>query len=216
MSSSERLGRLAVFGALAAAGLVLGGCAREAGGGQLSERFGQAVELNRARQVAYPGGDFLADMGRLFAAETQDTVTFAFNSAQLDATARSALDGQARWLFDNPSVQMTVVGHADAVGAESYNDRLGLRRAKAVVGYLARRGVDGDRLIAVESRGERELVVPTAERERRNRRAVTMVTGYARGFVGDGMDGRVAERIFRQYWSQGIKARSANSSDTGG
>lgn len=217
MSSSDLLRRGALVAGLVSGGLLLGACSGPAGGGGLSERFGQAVELTMARQVAYPATDaFIADMGRIFAAETEDTVNFAFNSTALDRTARSALDGQARWLKDNPSVQMTVIGHADAVGAESYNDRLGLRRAQAVVRYLSRRGIGRDRLIAIESRGERDLVVPTDARERRNRRAVTTVSGMVRNFVGDGLDGQVAERLYRGYTSEGVTPTQANSTDTGG
>ncbi len=164
--------------ALLCGGLVLSGCAREAGGGDRQDEFGQAVALNNARQIAYKTpDDFLTDLGRVFAAETQDTVTFAFNSAALDATARRALDGQVAWLRANPEVRMSVEGHTDAVGGEAFNQRLGLRRAQAVVAYLVRRGISRSRLDAVESFGKTQLVVDTPERERLNRRAVTRVAG---------------------------------------
>ncbi len=185
---------------LVGAAVAISGCARESGGGEFSERYGQSNDLVFARQVAYKTpDDFLTDLGRVFAAETQDTVTFAFNSSRLDSTAREALRGQAAWLRANPEVRMTVTGHADAVGGETFNQRLGLRRARNVVGYLVSRGVSRSRLDAVESRGETELVVDTPNRERRNRRAVTTVAGFVRNFVGDGMDGRVANDLFRVY-----------------
>ncbi len=94
---------------------------------------------------------------------------------------------------------MTVVGHADRVGTDAYNDRLGLRRARAVVAYLARHGISRGRLDAVESRGRREPVVQTEERERRNRRTVTSVAGFERHYVGDGLNGVYAERVYRTY-----------------
>ncbi len=186
--------------ALLGTGLLVSACAREAGGGDRAEEFGQSVDLTMARQVAYKTpDDFLTDLGRVFSAEAQDTVTFAFNSAALDRTARAALDTQAAWLKANPEVTMRVEGHTDAVGGESYNQSLGLRRARAVVGYLVRRGVSRSRLEAVESFGETRLVVETPDRERRNRRAVTRVSGFVRNFVGDGMDGRRAQRIYVEY-----------------
>lgn len=198
--------------------LLLSGCAREAGGGGRSEEFGQALALNSARQVAYKSpDDFIANMGRVFMAETQDTVTFAFNSAELDATARRALDGQAAWLKANPEVRMSVAGHTDAVGGEAYNERLGLRRAQAAVSYLVRRGISRSRLDAVESFGKTQLAVDTQERERLNRRAVTSVAGYVRNFVGTGMDGILAQRLYQRYQATGgVAVTSADSTDTGG
>jgi outer membrane protein OmpA-like peptidoglycan-associated protein len=203
--------------ALLGGGLVLAGCAREAGGGDRQDEIGQAVALNNARQVAYKtAADRLTDLGRVFAAETEETVTFAFNSARLDATARRALDGQAAWLKAHPEVRMTIEGHTDAVGAEAYNDRLGLRRAQAVVDYLVRRGVSRSRLDAVESFGESRLVVETEARERRNRRAVTEVAGFVRNFVGFGMDGVLAARLFDIYQGTGGgTVAEAEASDTG-
>ncbi|MEO0622423.1 MAG: OmpA family protein [Pseudomonadota bacterium] len=203
--------------ALLGGGLLVSACAREAGGGGLQERYGQAVTLTMARQVAYKNpDDFLTDLGRVFAAETQDTITFAFNSARLDNTARAALRGQAKWLRDNPEVRMAIEGHTDAVGTESYNDRLGLRRAQAAVRYLVSRGISRSRLDAIESRGERELLVETEERERQNRRATTRIAGFVRNFVGDGLDGRVAARVFGTYIGGGSDNVADADSDTGG
>lgn len=203
--------------ALLGGGLVLSGCAREAGGGDRVDEFGQSYALSMARQVAYnTSDDRLTDLGRVFMAEAQDTVTFAFNSAALDGTARTALDGQAAWLKGNPEVRMTIEGHTDAVGTERYNDRLGLRRARAVVNYLVRRGVSRSRLDAVQSLGERELLVPTQERERQNRRAVTKVSGFVRNFVGDGLDGEYAARVYNRYQGTGGgTVGDADSTDTG-
>lgn len=203
--------------ALLGGGLVLSGCAREAGGGDRQDEYGQAVALTMARQVAYKTpDDFLTDLGRVFAAETEETVTFAFNSARLDATARRALNGQAAWLRKNPNVRMTITGHTDAVGTEPYNDRLGLRRARSVVAYLSRRGIKRSRLDAVESQGERQLAVDTEARERQNRRAITTVAGFVRNFVGDGMDGEIAARLYNGYQGSGGGEVSEASSDTGG
>jgi hypothetical protein len=42
-------------------------------------------------------------------------------------------------------------------------------------------------------------VVQTEDRERRNRRTVTSVAGFERNYVGDGMNGVAAERIYRTY-----------------
>jgi len=209
---SEAMNRIIITTALLGGSLLLGACAREAGGGGMSQQFGQAVPQNTAQQIAYKdGNEYLMALNRIFAAEADPVVTFAFNSTALDSTARSALDGQAAWLRANPEVRMTVTGHTDAVGSERYNDRLGLRRAQAVVGYLARRGVSRSRLDAVESRGEAELAVDTPNRERRNRRTVTAVAGFVKNFVGTGLDGVKAQVIYEPYKQNTIKPSVATT-----
>ncbi len=93
----------------------------------------------------------------------------------------------------------------------AYNDRLGLRRARAVVAYLARHGISRGRLDAVESRGESDPVVQTEERERRNRRSVTSVAGFDRHYVGDGLDGEYAHRVYKLYTGGKIGVALAQS-----
>lgn len=69
------------------------------------------------------------------------------------------------------------VGHTDDVGTESYNLQLGLRRAQAVVDYIAANGIAPTRLRA-ESRGETEPAVRNDSPTNRalNRRVVFEVT----------------------------------------
>lgn len=207
--------RRAGFALIALGGIsALGACARPAGQGEFSERYGEALALNNARQVAYrTPEDFLVDLGRAFAAETTDTVTFAFNSAALDRTAREALDGQAAWLKENEEVRMTITGHTDLVGTEAYNDRLGLRRAQAVVNYLVQRGVARSRLDAVQSEGETMPVIQTENRERQNRRAVTTVAGFRRNFIGTGMPGEPARQIYNNYRNFNINIAEAAATE---
>lgn len=187
---------------LLAAASALASCSSQTAGSLPSDgtTYGVAVQTNQLVQAAYGASERrLIAYADKFRAEATDTVTFDFDSARLDAEARRALDGQAAWLRANPTVRMRVYGHADKVGAESYNDRLGLRRARAVVRYLASKGVARNRLDAVQSLGERQPVVDTEERERRNRRAVTAVEGFAAGYVGPGLDGKRAALGYKEY-----------------
>ena len=140
----------------------------------------------------------LLDLGERFHATVPDTVTFAFNSAQLDADARRALDRQAHFIRQFPELRFRVYGHTDLVGSPAYNKRLGLRRAQAVVAYLSSRGVSRSRLEALVSYGESRPVIATQDRERRNRRTVTEVSG----FVQDAplvLDGKYAMVVRREY-----------------
>ncbi|HEX6178629.1 MAG TPA: peptidoglycan-associated lipoprotein Pal [Thermoanaerobaculia bacterium] len=97
---------------------------------------------------------------------------FGFDSHTLEAEARAALDASARWLRDNPDVQVTIEGHCDERGTEQYNLALGERRANAAREYLAALGVGGSRLTHV-SYGEEKPFEDGASEEawQQNRRA---------------------------------------------
>jgi peptidoglycan-associated lipoprotein len=137
-------------------------------------------------------------LGERFAAEVETTINFAFNSADLDGAARSILTQQAAFIRNFPEVRFSVYGHTDAVGSNSYNERLGRRRARAAVNFLVHQGISRNRLQALVSLGETQPVVATDGEERRNRRTVTEVSG----FMGNNpmiLDGRYAEVVYRTY-----------------
>ena len=59
-------------------------------------------------------------------------------------------------LKSNPSIKLKVIGHTDNVGNASFNKKLGLRRANAVINYLVLNyNVEADRLI-VATKGEED------------------------------------------------------------
>lgn len=139
-----------------------------------------------------------AALANRFAAEVSPTITFAFNSAQLTESARATLRQQAHWIRQFPEVRFRVYGHTDLVGSDSYNQALGLRRAKAAVGYLVAQGIGSARLEAVASFGKTRPVVQTTLAEQRNRRTVTEVSG----FVGNNpmvLNGKYAAIVWRTY-----------------
>ena len=74
-------------------------------------------------------------------------------------------------LTARPAAEILVIGHADAVGTDQYNDKLSLQRAEHVRIELIRRGV-AEVNITVEGRGKREPLVTTADgiSEPKNRR----------------------------------------------
>ncbi|WP_104019240.1 OmpA family protein [Roseovarius nitratireducens] len=158
--------------------------------------FGEASMNNHL--VMTGERSYVFDLANRFASEVDSTVNFSFDSVVLDAGARDTLREQAHWIRQFPEVRFRVYGHTDAVGPEAYNKSLGLRRAQAVVRYLASQGVGRDRLEAVASFGETQPLIVTQGRERRNRRTVTEVSG----FVGSHpivMDGKYAEVVYREY-----------------
>ncbi|MEM9349114.1 MAG: OmpA family protein [Pseudomonadota bacterium] len=144
------------------------------------------------------------DLGRRFAAEVPTTINFAFNSAVLDASARQVLSQQAVFIRQFPEVRFRIFGHTDAVGSASYNQRLGLRRANAAVAFLASQGIPRSRLEAVVSFGETQPLVATQNRERRNRRTVTEVSGFVQNHPTV-MQGKYAEIVWREYVGSAIE-----------
>lgn len=192
---------------LATAGLLaLGACSQqgqvyksyfsEAGSVVDGGSFGNAHMQNQLVMTGQQS--YVENLSNRFSNEVLSTVNFAFNSAQLDATAQTTLREQAKWIRQFPEVRFKVYGHTDAVGSNAYNKRLGLRRANAVVSYLASQGVSRKRLKAVVSFGETQPLIVTQGRERRNRRTVTDVSGFVASHPIV-MDGKYAEVVYREY-----------------
>lgn len=61
-----------------------------------------------------------------------------------------------------PAPEIMVIGHTDRVGSEASNDALSLKRAEAMRGELISAGIAASS-ISIAGRGERELLVPTAD-----------------------------------------------------
>jgi outer membrane protein OmpA-like peptidoglycan-associated protein len=76
-------------------------------------------------------------------------VNFATNRSALTAASYSILDVVASSLLAHPDVRIEIAGHTDITGRHSYNMRLSQQRAQAVKAYLARKGVDPSRMVAV-------------------------------------------------------------------
>lgn len=174
----------------------LAGCAYEAGHEIDSGAFGNATMNNTL--VMNGDRSYAIGLANRFADEVPSMVNFAFDSTVLDAEAHAALDIQANWIRQFPEVRFRVYGHTDAVGSNSYNKRLGQRRANAVVRYLSARGISRSRLEAVSSFGETRPLVVTQGRERKNRRTVTEVTGFVKRHPTI-LDGKYAQVIYREY-----------------
>jgi hypothetical protein len=74
-------------------------------------------------------------------------------------------------LASRPAPEIIVIGHTDTVAKREYNDALSMRRAETVKRILVEAGIAADQ-IAVQARGERELLIQTGDGvdEPRNRR----------------------------------------------
>jgi len=71
-----------------------------------------------------------------------------------------------------PGVDVSIIGHTDTAGRAEVNDELAKRRAEAVARLIRDQGLRSDVALTVESHGERNLLIQTADEvsEPRNRR----------------------------------------------
>lgn len=169
--------------------------------------FGNPSLNNQLAQTAYADQDgLLLDLAKKFEHDVPTMINFDFNSSKLDQTAKDTLAKQAAFIKQFPEIRFRVYGHTDLVGSTAYNQGLGLRRAQAAVQFLVSQGVNADNLEAMVSFGKTRPLIATDGRERKNRRTVTEVVGFARNFVGSDMDGKYADLVYRTYYAGGSQA----------
>lgn len=104
-------------------------------------------------------------------------ITFASDSSELSPQIYSALNGVINVLKEYDDTMVNIAGYTDSTGTASYNQRLSELRAQAVGNYLARGGVNFNRLI-MTGYGASNFVASndTAEGRAQNRRVtVTLV-----------------------------------------
>jgi len=74
-------------------------------------------------------------------------VTFASNSADLNAKFFTTLDSVALVLKEYEKTLVDVLGHTDNTGGQALNQQLSERRAATVGDYLVSRGIAADRVV---------------------------------------------------------------------
>src|SRR5690606_5523687 len=102
---------------------------------------------------------------------TLNNIFFDFDKSLLKPESVPELDHLVELLKKNESMQIEISGHTDNLSADQYNLALSERRAKTVVAYLIRSGIDESRL-TVQFFGESKPVDSndTEEGRQRNRR----------------------------------------------
>ena len=132
---------------------------------------GALVALGLVGRGAWADEPGATDRTRTGKHVAESKIFFDFNSTELSPAARAELDQAALWIERNETGLILVEGHADQVGDEAYNKRLGQRRGKVARAYLVARGVPSSR-IKILSYGEGLPARDTEGRSRVNRRIV--------------------------------------------
>jgi len=74
---------------------------------------------------------------------------FAYDSYELDGSARDVLAANGEWLKENTRARTEIEGHCDERGTVEYNLALGAKRAAAAKSYLVALGIARDRLTTI-------------------------------------------------------------------
>lgn len=90
-----------------------------------------------------------------------NNILFDPGKADLKPASLSELEKVRKLLVDNPNLKVRINGHTDNVGDPAFNKTLSLKRALAVVNYLALNGIAFERLGAIGYGSER----PTASND---------------------------------------------------
>ena len=75
-----------------------------------------------------------------------ENIFYDFDRATLRPESETSLNELVKMLNDNPNVSIELGAHTDLKGSEQYNLRLSDRRARSVVDYLIKSGINPDRL----------------------------------------------------------------------
>ena len=104
--------------------------------------------------------------------KTHARIHFEFDSAKIKKEYMPYLNVIARYLKTHKNLKIKIIGYTDNIGPKSYNDKLALRRAKAVKNHLVKMGIDSKR-IEIVGKGKEEYLFDNKTKLNRftNRRA---------------------------------------------
>ncbi len=166
-------------------GLLIGsavGAAAGAGLGHYMDNQQQEMEAALAAERASNDIQIRRLQDESLKIDIASEVSFDFGRADLKPAFTPTLQKLAGILQRYPNTQVSVVGHTDSVGSDSYNMMLSRQRAESVVYYLSSQGVASNRLMAI-GRGESEprATNDTEAGRQLNRRVEIYVKPIAQG-----------------------------------
>lgn len=137
--------------------MVLAGCAGQKGGtqddGAVSDSGGGASSSGAGDDGYGQGSSY--DEGGSGGLPDDRIIYFGFNQSDVTPGSMEVLTAHAKYLADNPQVEIRLEGHADERGSREYNIGLGENRAQAVRQVLLLRGVGSAEMNTVSYGEER-------------------------------------------------------------
>jgi outer membrane protein OmpA-like peptidoglycan-associated protein len=156
-----------------AMGAIIGAAAGGVAGGVIGHKMDKQAE-----EIAKEMGDAeVIREGEGIVIKFKEKVLFAYDRSDLNATAKTNLDKLKNILLKYPETNITVIGHTDSKGSDSYNQTLSESRATAVTNYASQNGIDKARLTAI-GKGESDPIATndTEEGSASNRRVEFVIT----------------------------------------
>jgi outer membrane protein OmpA-like peptidoglycan-associated protein len=77
-----------------------------------------------------------------------EDIHFDFNSYKLSTASSKELDKLVQWMKTNKKVMVQIEAHTDDVGSDEFNHQLSDKRAKEIVSYLSKKGINASRMKA--------------------------------------------------------------------
>ncbi len=104
-------------------------------------------------------GEKLSEASFTFTNMTYSDANFEYNSDVFKpgSAFQTYADSVKTYLELNPNKSLTIIGHTDNKGSNTYNDGLGARRAKSAKRYFEGIGVEGKK-ISTATKGERQPI----------------------------------------------------------
>ncbi len=131
---------------------------------------GDGVEVNRGSNPLDPKDDIpVVEVEKEY---SYNNVFFGFNISKISKKESKSLDSTYVILSQLNAPKITLSGHADAIGSDSYNMKLSEKRANVVKDYLVKKGLNGD-MISVEFFGESK---PAADNKTKKGRSLNRRT----------------------------------------
>jgi len=121
----------------AAIGTVVGGGAGAIIGNKMDKKAAEAAKIQGAEVEKIKDANNLDAVKVTF----NSGILFGFNSSALSEASKTSLREFAQVLKEDPTIDITVIGHTDKVGTHEANQKVSTQRAQAVSNYLIANGV---------------------------------------------------------------------------
>jgi OmpA-OmpF porin, OOP family len=146
------------------------------GGGYVTVKLGQMLKGPRAAMVK---PELPKPAPVMAPAPVTHDIVFGYDKSRVSIAIGNQLDPiVAEWR--NKPANFVIVGHADTVGTNAYNNKLSTMRAENVKKALVERGIAAER-ISARGVGEKDLAVPTPNEKRlRANRRVSITISIAK------------------------------------
>ncbi|MGB3547496.1 MAG: OmpA family protein [Saprospiraceae bacterium] len=150
-----------------AAGIIIG----SAVGGSAGAIIGKYMDKQAAEIEQEVEGAEVARVGEGILVTFDSGILYGFDSSTLSAASKTNLDNLVTILNKYPDTELTVDGHTDSKGSDTYNQTLSEKRAASVADYITMKGIMRSRITTV-GHGEMQPVATndTEEGRAQNRR----------------------------------------------